>query len=85
MDVICRKYKVCAMLSTQRWTSVDELASLSRRKQGFESPRERQSLFVHSDFPSVFDALPKPDGVVWAILFAMCPSSLITASSASAA
>jgi len=33
MDVICRKYKVCAMLSTQRWTSVDELASLSRRKQ----------------------------------------------------
>lgn len=42
MDEICRKYKVYAMLSTQRWTSVDELASLSRRKQGFESPRERQ-------------------------------------------
>jgi hypothetical protein len=33
MDEICRKYKVYAMLSTQRWTSVDELASLSRRKQ----------------------------------------------------
>ena len=34
MDEICRKYKVYAMLSTQRWTSVDELASLSRRKHG---------------------------------------------------
>ena len=44
MDEICRKYKVYAMLSTQRWTSVDELASLSRRKQGFESPRERQKI-----------------------------------------
>jgi hypothetical protein len=42
MDEICRKFKVYAMFSTQQWTPMDELASLSRRKQGFESPRERQ-------------------------------------------
>ena len=82
MDEICRKYKVYAMLSTQRWTSVDELASLSRRKQGFESPRERQCFLCHIDFPFVFAVSPKPRGVVWAILFALCASSLITASSA---
>jgi hypothetical protein len=43
MDEIYRKFKVSVMLSTQRWIPMDELASLSRRKQGFESPRERQS------------------------------------------
>jgi len=30
----------------------------------------------------VFDVSPKPGEVVWAILFALCPSSLITAASA---
>jgi hypothetical protein len=56
--------------------------ALSRRKQGFESPRERQSLFVHSDFPSFFGVFPKLVELVWAILFALCPSSAIIASSA---
>ena len=36
------------MLFGQPWTVVDELVSLSRRKQGFESPRERQSYQVLS-------------------------------------
>src|ERR1700733_13518364 len=45
---------------------------LSRRKQGFESPRERQSLFVHFDFSSFFGFLPKLAGVVWATLFFLC-------------
>ena len=49
--------------------------ALSRRKQGFESPRERQSLFVHSDFSSVFEIFPEPAGLVWAMLFAFRPSS----------
>ena len=56
--------------------------ALSRRKQGFESPRERQGFPCHVVFPLVFDVSPKPGEVVWAILFALCPSSLITAASA---
>jgi len=55
---------------------------LSRLKQGFDSPRERQPYSCCSDFPLVFGVFPKPTEVVWAILFALCPSSLITASSA---
>ena len=42
MDEICRQYKVYAMLSTQRWTSVDELASSHGENRGSKSPRERQ-------------------------------------------
>ena len=49
--------------------------ALSRRKQGFESPRERQSLFVHFDFSSFFGFLPKLARVVWATLFFLCFSS----------
>src|SRR5262245_2182261 len=56
--------------------------ALSRRKQGFESPRERQCVRFHFDFPLLSAAFPKPAEAVWAILFALCPSSLITASSA---
>jgi hypothetical protein len=56
--------------------------ALSRRKQGFESPRERQSSLCHLEFSLVFGVFPKPAEAVWAILFALCPSSLITASSA---
>jgi hypothetical protein len=59
--------------------------ALSRRKQGFESPRERQRVRLHFDFPLVLAVFPKPAEAVWADLFALCPSSLITASSASAA
>jgi hypothetical protein len=58
---------------------------LSRRKQGFESPRERQSPFVHFDFSSVFVFLPKLRASVWAGLFALCPSNFVTASVASRA
>jgi hypothetical protein len=57
--------------------------ALSRRKQGFESPRERQSLFVHFDFSSVFVFLPKLRTSVWAGLFVLCPSNFATASVAS--
>jgi len=57
--------------------------ALSRRKQGFESPRERQCCFVHFDFSPVLDFFPKPWLVVWAILFAFRPSSLSTAAVAS--
>ena len=35
-------------------------APLSRRKQGFESPRERQSLFVHSDFSGLYALVVPP-------------------------
>jgi hypothetical protein len=57
--------------------------ALSRRKQGFESPRERQSFFVHFDFSPLFVLFPKPPRSVWAILFALRPSSFIIASVAS--
>jgi hypothetical protein len=46
------------------------------------SPRERQRIRSHFDFPLLLATFPKPAGVVWADLFALCPSSLITASSA---
>ena len=54
---------------------------LSRRKQGFESPRERHSPFVHFDFSSVFVCLPKLGALVWAnllvlSLFDLCPPIL---------
>jgi hypothetical protein len=39
-------------------TGSDNRLTLSRRKQGYESPRERQSLFVHLDFSSVFGFFP---------------------------
>ena len=57
--------------------------ALSRRKQGFESPRERQSGFVHFDSFVLFAESPKPGCSVWAILFALRPSSFIIASVAS--
>src|SRR5260370_10844599 len=57
--------------------------ALSRRKQGFESPRERQLVRFHFDFPLFLAVFPKPAESVWANLFALCASSLITASSAS--
>ena len=51
----------------------------------FEFPRERQLFSSHFDFLSLFRIFPKPRELVWAILFALCLSSLITALSASAA
>jgi len=51
--------------------------ALSKLKQGFDSPHS-----FRSDFPLVFGIIPKPAEAVWAILFALCPSSLMTASSA---
>ncbi len=59
--------------------------ALSRRKQGFESPRERQSLFVHFDFSSVFVVFPNLRGLVWATLFVLRASNFVTASVASRA
>jgi hypothetical protein len=43
--------------------------ALSRRKQGFESPRERQRIRFHFDFPLCFRIFPKPSVVVWASSF----------------
>ena len=59
--------------------------ALSRRKQGFESPRERQCAFVHFESPSVFAISPKPRGSVWAFPFTFRTSSLLIAASASPA
>ena len=42
------------------------------------SPRERQAERFHSDFPLLLPNFPKPAGAVWANLFALCPSSLMT-------
>ena len=53
--------------------------ALSRLKQGFDSPRERQPSFSHFDFPSFFAIFPKLLGVVWGDLFARCSFSFTTA------
>src|SRR2546425_1068736 len=50
--------------------------ALSRRKQGFESPRERQSLFVHIASPSFSAFFPKPSGAFWVFLFVTLFSGL---------
>src|SRR5215468_2676636 len=56
--------------------------ALSRRKQGFESPRERQAITDHFGFPFVSDIFPNLLGVVWATLFFLRPSNLVIASPA---
>ena len=63
------------MNARELWTSA--IQALSRRKQGFESPRERQPVFHHVDFPFFFRTIPKPSEAVWVTLFPRCPSSRI--------
>jgi hypothetical protein len=79
IKAICNPSPLCSL----RLAAQD--VALSRRKQGFESPRERQSPFVHFEFSSVFVFLPKLRASVWAGLFALCPSNFVTASVASRA
>jgi hypothetical protein len=57
----------------------------TRPKHGFDSRRERQRQSIHLEFFLFFPLIPKLAEAVWAILFALCPSSLITASAASEA
>jgi hypothetical protein len=63
---VVKKYKLCQRVRVSRCVS----------------PRERQRVGFHFDFPLVLATFPKPAEAVWADLFALCPSSLITASSA---
>jgi hypothetical protein len=56
--------------------------ALSRRKQGFESPRERQSITHHFDFPFDFGIFPNLLRAVWAALFLFRPSNFVIAAPA---
>jgi hypothetical protein len=67
IDVGCRTTPVAM---THRCAGSQD-AALSRLKQGFDSPRERQWLTSHFDFLSVFGDFPKLLEEVWGFLFAL--------------
>ena len=56
-----RAYDALKAQFTEEEQRPEANSALSRRKQGFESPRERQYRFVRSDSLTVFGVLPKPD------------------------